>query len=72
MMNGPSAAREIRRLGHDTFIVGVTGNMLDDDVDYFRNAGANHVLAKPLRLGDLVSVWTQYGIKCTSETRLEI
>lgn len=69
IQNGPSAAREIRRLGCDTFIVGVTGNMLDDDVDYFRNAGANRVLAKPLRLGDLESVWAQNGItRCASSS----
>jgi len=41
VMNGPSAAMRIRNAGCDTFIVGVTGNVLPDDVTYFNECGAN-------------------------------
>lgn len=44
VMNGPTAAKEIRDLGSDVFIVGVTGNMLNEDVEFFMANGANVVL----------------------------
>ena len=37
-------------MGFRNLIVGVTGNMLDDDVDEYLKAGADIVLAKPLKL----------------------
>ena len=66
-MNGPDAVREIRRLGCKSFIVGVTGNMLDEDVNYFKAAGAHKVLPKPLRIGDLQASWTENGVVPISE-----
>lgn len=60
--DGPSAAKEIRRLGYDVFIVGVTGNVLPSDVKYFTASGANDVLSKPVRLSDLDQLWMEYGI----------
>eukprot|EP00977_Amphora_coffeiformis_P011929 scaffold2917_cov191-Amphora_coffeaeformis.AAC.22 len=47
--NGPSAVKEMRRLGCDLVILGVTGNMLAEDVDYFCKCGANAVLPKTFR-----------------------
>ena len=61
-MNGPAAAREIRRMGSDVYIVGVTGNLLPDDVNYFRSSGADAVLPKPLKFENLESLWIEYGI----------
>ena len=43
-----SATKKIRELGYDGPIFGVTGNALQIDVDYFKECGANEVLAKPL------------------------
>ena len=52
-MNGPNAVKEIRALGYTGLIVGVTGNMLPDDVADFIAHGANLVLGKPLRMDAL-------------------
>jgi two-component system, sensor histidine kinase and response regulator len=46
-MNGPSAAREMRRLGYEGAIIGVTGNTHRSHRDCFSSHGANCVLAKP-------------------------
>lgn len=69
VMSGPSAAQEIRRLGYDAFIVGLTGNMLEEDVEFFRASGANAVLAKPLKMSELEDVWMEYGISQFSPQR---
>lgn len=36
-------------MGYDRHIIGVTGNVLDDDIALFLQAGADAVLLKPLR-----------------------
>lgn len=51
--DGPQATREIRSLGYKGLIIGVTGNMMPSDVEYFMNAGANIILPKPLSLESL-------------------
>ena len=61
-MNGPTAAKEMRRMGCDAFIVGITGNVLPDDVDYFISCGANEVLPKPFNITDLEGLWVEYGV----------
>jgi CheY-like chemotaxis protein len=62
VMNGPTAAKEIRGLGCDSFIVGITGNLLPADISYFKSCGANSVLPKPLDFGDLQDLWMEYGV----------
>ncbi|KAG7363863.1 diatom histidine kinase like-protein [Nitzschia inconspicua] len=56
-MNGPDATRALRDLGYDGFIVGVTGNLLVEDVDHFKSCGANEVLAKPISMATLREYW---------------
>ena len=46
-MDGPTATREIRNLGYQGAIYGVTGNALESDINYFVSCGADAVLAKP-------------------------
>lgn len=53
VMIGPVAAKEIRKLGSDVFIIGVTGNLMAEDVSYFRECGSNAVLPKPFRINEL-------------------
>lgn len=48
-MDGPTATSEIRKLGYCGPIIGATGNVLQSDIDYFREKGANKVLLKPLQ-----------------------
>jgi CheY-like chemotaxis protein len=53
VMDGPSATMRIRELGYRGPIVGVTGNMMQGDVEHFMRCGATVVLPKPLLLQDL-------------------
>ena len=55
-MDGPTATREIRALGYNGVIIGLTGNAYPDDIDAFINAGANRILAKPVQIAELFSV----------------
>jgi CheY-like chemotaxis protein len=48
VMNGPRAADEMRARGSHVFIVGITGNLLPEDVDFFQSCGANAVSVLPL------------------------
>lgn len=68
VLNGPDAVRQIRSLGSDCFIVGITGNMLPDDVAYFKSCGANDVFGKPVKISELNQVWMEYGISGRAAT----
>lgn len=52
-LNGPEATAQIRALGYSGIVLGVTGNILKEDVDFFREKGANDVLSKPVRYTDI-------------------
>jgi CheY-like chemotaxis protein len=52
-MNGPEATKAIRSLGYHGPIIGITGNMMASDVDYFMESGANVILPKPLSVPNL-------------------
>lgn len=65
VMDGPTAAQEIRKIGCDSFIVGITGNVLPQDIDHFKACGADGVLGKPFQVEELESMWIEYGV--TSE-----
>jgi hypothetical protein len=62
IMNGPTAAKKMRQLGSDTFIVGITGNLLPEDIEHFRDQGANEVLPKPFNISDLEQILMEYGV----------
>jgi CheY-like chemotaxis protein len=61
-MKGPESVKEIRRLGCTAFIAGVTGNLLPEDVQCFKQEGVDCVLPKPLNISDLESRWAEHGI----------
>ena len=46
-LNGPKAARYLRDQGYKIPIIGLTGNVLTDDVNDFLDHGADHVMFKP-------------------------
>ena len=54
--DGPTATRELRALGYNGIVIGVTGNALPSDIEFFMKHGANEVLIKPLRLEVLENV----------------
>ena len=51
--SGVEATRVIRSEGFANLVIGVTGNALDDDVQAFLAAGADLVIAKPMRSAHL-------------------
>ena len=62
-MCGPEAAKFIREALHsDAFIVGVTGNVLAEDIEHFTSCGANAVLPKPIQMYRLEQLWMENDI----------
>ncbi len=62
IMNGLDATEEIRRLSFDNPIIGATGNILDNEIEEFKNKGANEVLGKPIKNEQIKDVLIRYGI----------
>ena len=62
VMIGPVAAQEIRNGGSDVFIIGVTGNLMPEDVSYFRQCGSNAVLPKPFKISELEEIIFEHHI----------
>lgn len=61
-MNGPEAAREIRNIGCQSCMLGITGNVLPNDVHFFKECGVAEVLGKPIRIEDLEMLWKSFGV----------
>ena len=53
LLTGPEATQKIREIGYKGTIIGVTGNVLEEDVDFFKGHGADEVLPKPVSM-DLI------------------
>lgn len=64
VLNGPLTAKQLREEGNDVVIVGITGNLMAEDVNYFVSCGANDVLPKPLKIKALEEICMEYGIGC--------
>ena len=59
-MNGPEAVQKMRvELGYRGVVIGITGNALPEDLDNFRDHGANLVLTKPLSNKKLMDAMKQ-------------
>jgi CheY-like chemotaxis protein len=70
VMDGPTATRRIRDLGFKGLIIGVTGNVLEEDRKHFMKQGADAVLSKPLdfdQLYALLSVSPQIINECVQK-----
>mmetsp|Transcript_42802 Transcript_42802/g.55007 ORF Transcript_42802/g.55007 Transcript_42802/m.55007 type:complete len:125 (-) Transcript_42802:158-532(-) len=50
IMDGPTATSKLKELGSKIPVVGVTGNVLKADTDFFIEQGALEVLHKPLNV----------------------
>lgn len=72
IMNGPAAAREIRSIGCQSCMLGITGNVLPNDVRFFKECGVAEVLGKPIRIDDLERLWKCVGVSPRDETALEL
>ena len=62
VMNGPDACRLIRKMGCSSYIAGVTGNVMSEDVDHFRSCGANWVIPKPFSVKAIEDQWVEDGV----------
>jgi len=71
VMDGITASKHIRAMGGDSFIVGVTGNMMAEDVEAFKGAGANAVLPKPFKMTSLETLWNEQGFGNCRKTQRE-
>eukprot|EP00607_Mallomonas_marina_P010604 CAMPEP_0182422460 /NCGR_PEP_ID=MMETSP1167-20130531/8165_1 /TAXON_ID=2988 /ORGANISM="Mallomonas Sp, Strain CCMP3275" /LENGTH=481 /DNA_ID=CAMNT_0024600543 /DNA_START=986 /DNA_END=2431 /DNA_ORIENTATION=- len=49
-MDGSEATKKMREIGYKGGIIGLTGNVSEDDVKLFLDHGANAVLSKPLNI----------------------
>lgn len=61
-MDGCIASKNLREMGCDSFIVGVTGALFNEDVVRFKQCGANEVLAKPLDMNILMEMLVENGV----------
>jgi CheY-like chemotaxis protein len=59
-VNGPEASLALRKRGITAPIIGVTGNVLVADKEFFLKQGATTVLHKPLDLGQLTRELNKY------------
>jgi CheY-like chemotaxis protein len=60
-MDGPTAVEIIRKWGYIRPILGVTGNVLPEQIEDFLHHGVNEVLSKPVKvqvLKDAIQRWT--------------
>lgn len=65
-MNGPDATQEIREMyGSRLIIIGLTGNVMPEDIQHFIELGADAVLRKPLEVNDFVALVDQLYIDKT-------
>jgi len=69
-MNGPEATAELRRLGFTTLIVGITGNVMEADVQHFISHGADAVIAKPLSFLTLTETLKRFNCSCLGDQML--
>jgi signal transduction histidine kinase/CheY-like chemotaxis protein len=63
VLNGPEATKQIREMGFKATILGVTGNVLSEDVEYFMAHGADRVLPKPISMKLLKDYWGEQQCK---------
>jgi CheY-like chemotaxis protein len=53
LMDGVTATRALRAMAYPYLIIGITGNVMEDDVREFLEAGADAVFLKPVKLASL-------------------
>jgi CheY-like chemotaxis protein len=59
VLNGPDATVALRDLGHTLPIIGLTGNVMQEDMQHFLDSGADIVMVKPLDIGEFMKIYQQ-------------
>lgn len=62
VLNGPLATQKLRQNGCKSLVIGVTGNVLAEDVNYFKEMGANEVFAKPVQVSRIEEYWQTFDL----------
>lgn len=57
VLNGPKCVSELRKRGIETIIIGITGNVLPDEINYFKQQGVDDVLLKPINYNVLIDTF---------------
>lgn len=55
-MDGVTAARRLREANFPNLIIGITGNVMDDDLEEYLGAGADAVFFKPIKILQIAQV----------------
>ena len=66
-MKGPEACKAMRQMGCSSYVFGLTGNVMSEDVEHFRTSGANWVLHKPFKVADLEEQLIEHGVTPISQ-----
>lgn len=61
-INGPSGTSRLRAMGVTTLIVGITCNVLPDDLLFYKKMGADYILEKPIDLREIEKIWAKHGL----------
>jgi len=61
VLTGPQATKQLRELGCTAAIIGITGNVLPADVQYFKSHGADEVLPKPVEITLIEDFWANHN-----------
>jgi len=69
VMDGIAATQELRKLGFDTPIIGLTANAFAEDRQKCLDAGMDDFVAKPVTRTKISSIFTSYGT--STEPRVE-
>lgn len=76
VMTGVDATHLLRtQVAYPRYIIGVTGNVLNDDLELFAAAGANLVLLKPLKMQSLDALLVYFqenGLTCDLTERMRM
>ncbi|NRB80676.1 MAG: response regulator, partial [Saccharospirillaceae bacterium] len=60
ILSGTTLTKILRQSGSTTPIIAITANVMSDEVQIYRNAGCNDVIAKPIDKQQLVNCLSQY------------
>jgi two-component system capsular synthesis sensor histidine kinase RcsC len=63
IMDGPMTTRAVRELGFKGFIIGLTGQLQEQEKHEFMESGVDKVLSKPVDLVTLEMLLRQYAAK---------
>lgn len=64
VLNGPDATVALRDMGFTRPIVGLTGNVMQEDIQHFLDSGADIVLCKPLDINEFMKTYKQL-VECS-------